>query len=154
MQHFAAALFDALFQGDIRTAYDRSVQRTSSADQGLRLKLRILAPELLTVPWEFLYDPRSQAFVALSRHTPVMRYLELLLPDPDFAVPPPLRILGIVAAPSDLPPLDGARAPVALVHHRLDAGGLHAHQRDLAQREEAVEQGEQAADQELHGLSA
>ena len=106
VQHFGAALFDALMQGDVRTAYDRSCQATGGADEGLRLKLRILAPELLTVPWEFLYDPRSQAFVALSRHTPVMRYLELLLPDPDFGVTPPLRILGIVASPADLAPLD------------------------------------------------
>ena len=109
VQHFGTALFDALIQGDIRTAYDRSRQAANGADQGLRLKLRILAPELLTVPWEFLYDARSREFVALSRHTPVMRYLELLLPDPDFAVAPPLRILGIVSAPSDLAPLDVAQ---------------------------------------------
>ncbi len=116
VQQFGAALFDALMQGDVRTAYDRSCQATGGADEGLRLKLRILAPELLTVPWEFLYDPRSQAFVALSRHTPVMRYLELLLPDPDFAVTPPLRILGIVSAPADLAPLD-----VAQEKARIDA---------------------------------
>ncbi|MCB0067730.1 MAG: CHAT domain-containing protein, partial [Caldilineaceae bacterium] len=116
VQHFGAALFDALMQGDVRTAYDRSCQATGGADEGLRLKLRILAPELLTVPWEFLYDPRSQAFVALSRHTPVMRYLELLLPDPDFGVTPPLRILGIVASPADLAPLD-----VAQEKARIDA---------------------------------
>jgi tetratricopeptide (TPR) repeat protein len=109
VQRFGAILFDALIQGDIRTAYDRSRQITNAPDQGLRLKLRILAPELLTVPWEFLFDTRSREFVALSRHTPVMRYLELLLPDPDFAVTPPLRILGVVAAPNDLPPLDVAR---------------------------------------------
>ena len=116
VQQFGAALFDALMQGDVRTAYDRSCQATGGADEGLRLKLRILAPELLTVPWEFLYDPRSQAFVALSRHTPVMRYLELLLPDPDFGVTPPLHILGIVSAPADLAPLD-----VAQEKARIDA---------------------------------
>ena len=124
-QRFGGALFDALIQGDIRTAYDRSRQLTSGADQGLRLKLRILAPELLTVPWEFLFDARSQEFVALSRRTPVMRYLELLLPDPDFAVTPPLRILGIVAAPTDLPPLDVARERAGLeaaLRPPIDAG--------------------------------
>lgn len=127
VQHFGAILFDALIQGDIRTAYDRSRQITSAADQGVRLKLRILAPELLTVPWEFLFDTRSQEFVALSRHTPVMRYLELLLPDPDFAVTPPLRILGVVAAPSDLPPLDVAREKRLLeqaLRKQLDSGQI------------------------------
>lgn len=60
-----------------------------------------------------------------SRHTPVMRYLELLLPDPDFAVTPPLRILGIVAAPADLPPLDVAKEKAGLekaLRQPLDAG--------------------------------
>ena len=128
VQRFGAALFDALIQGDVRTAYDRSCQATGGADEGLRLKLRILAPELLTVPWEFLFDPRSQAFVALSRHTPVMRYLELLLPDPDFAVTPPLRILGIVSAPTDLAPLD-----VAQEKARIDAALKDAVARGLVE---------------------
>ena len=125
VQHFGAALFDALLQGDVRTAYDRSCQATGGADEGLRLKLRILAPELLTVPWEFLFDPRSRAFVALSRHTPVMRYLELLLPDPDFAVTPPLRILGIVSAPTDLAALNVAqeKARVAASLQEVTARG-------------------------------
>lgn len=142
-QEFGGALFAALFQGDIRTAYDRSRQLTSSADQGLRLKLRILAPELLTVPWEFLFDVRSQEFVALSRHTPIMRYLELLLPDPDFAVTPPLRILGIVAAPTDLPPLDAAREKSALataLRQPLDNGQI-----ELVWLEQATWQALQAA---------
>lgn len=142
-QDFGGALFAALFQDDIRTAYDRSRQLTSSADQGLRLKLRILAPELLTVPWEFLFDARSQEFVALSRHTPIMRYLELLLPDPDFAVTPPLRILGIVAAPSDLPPLDVARERSALesaLRQPLDSGEI-----ELVWLEQATWQALQAA---------
>ena len=108
-QEFGAAIFDALMQGDILAAYDRSRQLTDAADQGLRIKLRILAPELLTLPWEFLYDARAQAFIALSRHTPIVRYLELLLPDPDFAVAPPLRVLGVAASPSDLPALDAMR---------------------------------------------
>ncbi len=142
-QRFGAALFDALIQGDIRTAYDQSRQRTGGAEQGLRLKLRILAPELLTVPWEFLFDARRQEFVALSRHTPVMRYLELLLPDPDFAVTPPLRILGIVAAPTDLPPLDVAREKAALeaaLRQPLDSGQV-----ELAWLEEATWQALQNA---------
>lgn len=142
-QDFGGALFDALIQGDIRTAYDRSRQLTSSADQGLRLKLRILAPELLTVPWEFLYDAREQEFVALSRRTPIMRYLELLLPDPDFAVTPPLRILGIIAAPIDLPLLDVAREKAALeaaLRQPLDSGHI-----ELVWLEQATWQALQAA---------
>ena len=58
------------------------------------------------MPWEFLYDPRPAEFVALSRHTPIVRYLELPLGEPDLAVKPPIRILGLVANPTGVPALD------------------------------------------------
>ncbi len=73
------------------------------------LKLRILAPELAALPWEFLYDSRQAEYVCLSRNTPVVRYLELPRPIPPLSVTPPLRILGMIASPHDLEPLDIAR---------------------------------------------
>ena len=46
---------------------------------------------------------------------------------------------------------DGLGALFALVGQALDARGLHAHQRDLAERKETVQQGEQEDDEDLHG---
>jgi tetratricopeptide (TPR) repeat protein len=113
-QTFGSQLFDALLTGEVRTVYDRSRQAVAVQNEGLRLKLRVNAPELATVPWEFLYDPRAGEFLALSRLTPIVRYLELPLGEQALAVKPPLRILGLVAGPADAPPLDVQREKARL----------------------------------------
>jgi CHAT domain-containing protein len=105
-QAFGQQLFDALFCAEVRRVYDLSRQATAAQDQGLRIKLRLNAPELTAVPWELMYDGRVAEFVALSRQTPILRYVELPLPDPDLSVTTPLRILGMLASPADLPPLE------------------------------------------------
>ena len=106
VQDFGSTLFDTLIRDEVRSVYDRSRQATADKGQGLRIKLRINAPELATIPWEYLYDPRQGEFVTLSRYTPIVRYLELPLPDPEMAVEGPLRILGMVSSPSDVETLD------------------------------------------------
>jgi hypothetical protein len=114
VQDFGQQLFQALFSGEVRTVYDRSRQAMHDAGQGLRLKLRVNAPELSTVPWEYLYDPRSAEFIALSRYTPIVLYVELPVGETPLAVKPPLRILGLVASPSDAPALDVDREKARL----------------------------------------
>jgi len=105
-REFGGLLFDALIQGDIRSRYDVSRQMAREEGKGLRLKLRVNAPELATLPWELLHDPRTGEFIALSRHTPIVRYLEVGRPAQQLQVKPPLRILGMVASPQGVEPLD------------------------------------------------
>ena len=66
-------------------------------------------PELVNLPWEYLYEPSQKRFLALSEDTPVVRYLEL--PDRIKPVPvkPPVRVLVVIASPKDKAPLDSAR---------------------------------------------
>jgi formylglycine-generating enzyme required for sulfatase activity len=109
VQEFGGSLFEALLAGEARSRYDVSQRVAAEQDKGLRLKLRIQPPELAALPWEFLYDPRQADYVCLSRSTPVVRYLELPQPIQPLTVAPPLRILGMIAAPHDLPPLDVMR---------------------------------------------
>lgn len=116
IREFGGQLFEALIAGDVRAVYDRSRQATEAADAGLRLKLRINAPDLASIPWELLFDARRGEFLALSRYTPVVRYLELPLAEATLAVKPPLRILGMVCGPSDLPALDVAKERARLEH--------------------------------------
>ncbi|MBN1580067.1 MAG: CHAT domain-containing protein [Anaerolineae bacterium] len=113
-RQFGTQLFDTLIRGDVRTVYDLSRQAVLARGEGLRIKLRINAPELIALPWEFLYDPRQAEFVALSRHTPLVRYVELPIPESVLSVRPPLRILGMVAAPSDVGQLDVEREKTRL----------------------------------------
>ncbi len=114
VQHFGSQLFDALIRDEVRGVYDMSRQATAANGQGLRIKLRINALGLVAIPWEFLYDARRAEFAALSRYTPIVRYLELPLPDPELPIPAPLRILGMVANPADVVPLDVEREKARL----------------------------------------
>jgi sugar lactone lactonase YvrE len=106
VQNFGRALFEALFTGEVRSHYAVSRREAAQQGKGLRLKLRILSPELSALPWEFLFDPGQAEYVCLSSNTPIIRYLELPQPPQPLVVNTPLHILGMVASPSNLVDLD------------------------------------------------
>lgn len=126
VQDFGRTLFNALLTGEVRVRYDVSLRDATLQGRGLRLKLRVNAPEMATLPWEFLYDPRRAEYVCLSQETPVVRYLELPQPIQPLAVTPPLRVLGMVASPSDVGALnvDVEKQRVETALRDLKAAGL------------------------------
>lgn len=101
---FGNVLFEAAFPDEIRACYKSSLEKARASGKGLRLRLHIEAPDLATLPWEYLYDEERRKFVCLARDTPVVRYLRIQDEDDarrqPIAVDPPLRILGMVAAPT------------------------------------------------------
>ena len=101
---FGNVLFEAAFPEEIRACYNSSLEKARASGKGLRLRLHIEAPDLATLPWEYLYDEERRKFVCLARDTPVVRYLRIQDEDDarrqPIAVDPPLRILGMVAAPT------------------------------------------------------
>jgi hypothetical protein len=109
VRDFGRLLFDALMRDDVRSLYDRSQQQATEQERGLRLQLRIQAPELAALPWEFLFDERNGEYVCLSRNTPVIRAQERMQPALPLTVKPPLRILCMVVSPRDREQLDVAR---------------------------------------------
>lgn len=111
---FGADLFDAVISGEVRSRYDVSRQLAVDQNAGLRIKLRVDSSALLGVAWELLYDSRAGEFVALSRHTPLVRYVELPQPARPLAVKLPLRLLGLVANPEGVAPLDIEREKAQL----------------------------------------
>jgi uncharacterized protein YecT (DUF1311 family) len=126
VQDFGRHLFEALLTDEVRVRFDVSRERALQQGKGLRLKLRIDSPELAMLPWEYLYDPRRAEYLCLMRDTPLVRYLELPQPPSPLAVAPPLQILGLIASPRDLPPLNVRREREAVEHALavLRAGGL------------------------------
>lgn len=100
VQDFGRTLFGFLMHGEIGHRYDVSHTLCRQAGQGLRLKLRLNDPMLAALPWEFLYDGRFNEYLALSQHTPLVRYLPLPRPQRALSVTPPLRLLGMVANPA------------------------------------------------------
>ena len=98
---------EALFNGEIGTAYEsarraprRAIMACASAWRSPR------APALLSVPWEFLYRPPR--FLASQRRSPLVRVLERVALASPPTVERSVRVLGVVASPRDLPPLDVA----------------------------------------------
>ena len=100
------ALFEALFAGRVYGRYTASLQQAGGRGEALRVVLRLRAPELAGIPWETLYDPEAGEY--LCQREPVVRYVEAAQPSTPLSATGPLRILGLVAAPSDLDSLDTA----------------------------------------------
>src|SRR3954453_23928945 len=109
VRDFGRDLFDALIQGDVRSRFDASLAEAERADRPLRVRLRFDAPALAALPWEFLYDQRQPDYIVLSENTPLVRYIEVPETIKPLTVTGPLRILGMVASPTGLTPLDVER---------------------------------------------
>jgi Fe-Mn family superoxide dismutase len=106
VQEFGRSLFEATLVGKVNTCYYRSMDQARQQGKGLRLKLHVKPPNLTVLPWEFLYDPLRGEYLCFSRDTPIVRYTDLSQSVEQLTVEPPLRILGMVASPRDLAPLD------------------------------------------------
>ena len=102
-------LFDAVFHDEVETCLRRSMDEAARQETGLRIRLRLDAPELREIPWEFLHDVDNDRFLTLSATTPLVRSLDLperILP---LEVEPPLRVLVMISSPAGGAELDVER---------------------------------------------
>lgn len=108
ISEFGGALFGALFQSRVGELYRVSRNVAEAHQSSLRVTLALAGvPELMRLPWEYLYD--EPEFLAISRWTPVVRYLEFPGGRRPLKVDLPLRILAVVSSPEDAVELDGER---------------------------------------------
>lgn len=106
-KEFGNRLFEAVFGGEILSCWRSSLDLTARNQQGLRLKLRLSdAPDLVNLPWEYLYSRSSNSFPALSVDTPIVRYLDLSGWTPPLSVKPPLKALVMISSPTDVATLN------------------------------------------------
>ncbi|MGZ4306826.1 MAG: CHAT domain-containing protein [Solirubrobacteraceae bacterium] len=105
---FGGRLFKALFQGRIHELYRDALGHARAEDRGVRITLCLSgSPELIDVPWEYLFDEPD--FLAVSAFTPVVRYLDLPRAHRPLLVEAPLHLLGVVSSPADYEQLDVER---------------------------------------------
>jgi WD40 repeat protein/CHAT domain-containing protein len=125
-QSIGSALFEALMAGDVRACYQQSLMQARAQSGGLRLHLRVLPPELDAAPWEWLFDAQQHSFLCVTNATLLIRSQFDAQPLQPLAVEPPLRLLIMMANPSDQPPLDIQREVTRLQEavHQLDEHGL------------------------------
>lgn len=107
------ALFQMLFQGRVGNLFHASLHSLQKVgpQSGLRLRLHFGSDDpdlvrLLQVPWELLYRPETEDFLALHPATPVVRSVDI--PKPAVLPPfePPLRLLAVSGAQDPTYPLD------------------------------------------------
>jgi hypothetical protein len=109
VQSFGEQLFDALIQGAVRVLYDERATSARQNGSGLRLCLHVLPLELITLPWEILYDRRQSEYLCLTENPKIVflrRPAQVRRTRPEI-YHPPLRVLLMTADPKDLPPLAG-----------------------------------------------
>ncbi len=89
------SLFEALLTGQILACYQTSLHQAKEEGKGLRLRLRIQAPDLAALPWEYLMDAAFKA-VTLSKQTPIVRHIEVPIAARRLKLKPPIRVLGMI----------------------------------------------------------
>ena len=109
-KQFGGKLFKSVFSAELMSCLRSSIDDANQKGQGLRIRLRLNdAPELVNLPWEYLYNPALNRFLTLSVNTPLVRYLELPERISPLGVSLPLKILAVISSPADFPPLDVER---------------------------------------------
>lgn len=104
---FGQMLFGAVFRDDVYSLFTESRADAKRRGKGLRIRINCTAPELISLPWEFLCDPARGDFLALKDTTPIIRQVDAPYESRPLRVArPPLRILGIVASPKDYAPIN------------------------------------------------
>ena len=103
---FGTRLFRTVFSDDVYACYLRSLDSVLNQNRGLRIRLRIDVPAFHDLPWEYLYNPQVDQFLALSKDTPIVRYVELPYSTQALPIRIPIKILVMIASPAEYPPLD------------------------------------------------
>lgn len=108
LKELGSLLHGAVVQGKVAAVLATSLDRAEEEQVGLRLRLRFSeeTSELATLPWEILYDPVQERFLALSESSPILRYLSLPRARPTLLVEPPLRLLAVLVSPPGYEALD------------------------------------------------
>jgi hypothetical protein len=99
-------LFQALMVGETLGDLSRLRRRAQAAGADVRVSLRVQPPELAVLPWEYLFDARSDKREFLGRACMLTRSSGDLSPVPSLEVPGPLRVLAMVSLPGDQDALD------------------------------------------------
>ena len=104
VREIGAKLFNALLgTGELAGRYRAATAVAVGRRQQLRILLRIDSPTLAALPWETMYDEATNAYVC--RQCQLIRCVDADSAPLPQRVRPPLRVLGIVSSPLEMPAL-------------------------------------------------
>ncbi len=102
LQTLGGKLFQALFTPELEKVYRERLTLAQERSSVLRFNLCMSAVQLMSYPWEYLFDPSQNTFIssingiAFSRRIPTVQYITPL------TVTGPLRLLVAISNPDDL----------------------------------------------------
>jgi CHAT domain/WD40-like Beta Propeller Repeat len=99
-------LYESVFREQIRDSLVKSLHLARVRNHGLRIRLRLDAPVLADLPWEYLYREDDNRFFSLSERTPIVRYLDIAESPVSQPVTYPIRLLTVISAPVGYDVLD------------------------------------------------
>ncbi len=117
-RHLGRQLADAIFRQDVLLAWYESYQIARERRCGLRLRLHVESFDLSRLPWELVYDARSDDFLVFDDRVSVVRYIRLHTAPPSLRQSESLRLLAVAASPVDEAPLDW-RNEIALLEEAV-----------------------------------
>ncbi|MEL6350711.1 MAG: CHAT domain-containing protein [Cyanobacteria bacterium J06627_28] len=132
MQHLGVSLWQWLFDGPIKSSFDRSQGIAMGQEMPLRLRLEIRDPELIALPWEIMQPQPGSRALSLNRKILFSRTSSDVDPLEPAPLARALKILLVLG--KDSPGED-----------RVDAGDVAGSEGDAASSESAVLQLEQEA---------
>jgi CHASE2 domain-containing sensor protein len=96
-------LYNAIFQQSLETRLFQCVEIIKRENKRLRIRLRLDAPEVSDLPWEYMYGKNlSISFLALDQNVSITRYIPFTKPSEPKEYRAPLKILVVIAKPTDL----------------------------------------------------
>jgi hypothetical protein len=96
----------AMLPDNVRLCFERNLSTAIQAGEGLRIRLYIQDDDIAAIPWEVARI--GEDFLSLRPRTPIVRFITLNEAPTPLHVNGPLRLLGIVSDPKDLPSLNVA----------------------------------------------
>jgi len=103
MREFGSTLFEQAIAGQVREFYYKCQGQADQQGKGIRWRLS-LDPSVGDLPWEFLHLQGD--FLALNPRSPVVRFIKGAARVAPLKAEHPLRVLVVIAKPSDETPLD------------------------------------------------
>ena len=103
MREVGSTLFEQAITGQVREFFYKCQGQADQQGKGIRWRLS-LDPSVGDLPWEFLY--LQDEFLALNPRSPVVRYIKGAARVAPLKAEHPLRVLVVIASPSDETPLD------------------------------------------------
>lgn len=101
---FGKELFRTVLPEDLRDMFSQSAGLVRGQSKALRLRLHLDSAALMHLPWELMYTQGD--FLAINNAYSLCRYLPVQNPRLALPIDLPLRILVVVSAPDNVPPLD------------------------------------------------